>query len=309
MTTEEIKKINDDANAPATPSRADQISQMYDAQKEANRLALENAYNQNMSNAQAAKDKIAPQYQTAANDLAVQFERNRRNFNQQALGSGINTGTASQARLSQSNEYLRDFGKLRSEESNALADAERGIVDLKTQYQNAIASSAADSDFKKAAALLDEYNNQYNRDLAKAQQLAQFGDFSMFATLYGQGAADNMLAVWKAQNPDLAYNTGRITAEEYRNMTGKYPAGYKAPSSGGGGGYYYKPSSTGSATQGLNDIPTNMSEQEYTQYSLALNAAKANGNSDKYGELINTGVANGWIGEKGANELVNRYGR
>ncbi len=305
--TEEEKSLQQSIRLADSP-QVNQINAMYDAQKEANRLALENAYNQNMSNAQAAKDKIAPQYQTAANDLAVQFERNRRNYNQQALGSGINTGAASQARLSQSNEYLRDFGKLRSEESNALTEAERGITDLKTQYQNSIAAAAADSDFKKAAALLDEYNNQYNRDLAQAQQLAQFGDFSMFATLYGQGAADNMLAVWKAQNPDLAYNTGRITAEEYRNMTGKYPAGYRAPSSGGGG-YYYKPASTSSATQGLNDIPTNMSEQEYTQYSLALNAAKANGNSDKYGELINTGVANGWIGEKGANELVNRYGR
>lgn len=255
MTTDEIKKINNVANDPAaatytaagggaaTPTnpayanRVDQINQMYDAQKEANRLALENAYNQNLSNAQAAKDKIAPQYQQSANDLAVQYERNRRNFNQQAIGNGINTGTASQAALSRSNEYLRDFGKLRSSESEALAAADRGMTDLKTNYQNAIATAAADSDYKKAAALLDEYNNQYNRDLAQAQQLAQFGDFSMYANLYGQPAADNMLAVWKAQYPDLAYNTGKLTAQEYKNMTGKWPAGYNVPSSGGG--YYY----------------------------------------------------------------------
>lgn len=237
MTTEEIKKTNEAANTASTlnTNNIDRINQMYDAQKEANRLALENAYNQNLSNAQAAKDKIAPQYQQSANDLAVQYERNRRNFNQQAATSGINTGTASQARLAQSNEYLRDFGKLRSSESEALAAADRGMTDLKTNYQNAIASAAADSDYKKAAALLDEYNNQYNRDLAQAQQLAQFGDFSMYATLYGQGAADNMLAVWKAQHPDLAYNTGRMTADEYRNITGSWPRGYSVPSTGGGG--------------------------------------------------------------------------
>lgn len=223
-------------------SRIDQINAMYDAQKEANRLALENAYNQNVSDAQAAKDKIAPQYQQSANDLAVQYERNRRNFNQQAAGNGINTGTASQARLSQSNEYLRDFGKLRSEESNAITEADRGIADLKAQYQNSIAAAAADYDYKKAAALLDEYNNQYNRDLAQAQQLAQFGDFSMYATLYGQDAADNMLSVWKAQNPDLAYNTGKMTAKEYKSIVGKYPTGYKASSSGGG--YYYNSGGT-----------------------------------------------------------------
>ena len=42
-----------------------------------------------------------------------------------------------------------------------------------------------------------------------------------------------MAALWKAQNPDLAYNTGRMTAEEYKAVTGKYPKGYTAPRSGG----------------------------------------------------------------------------
>ena len=36
-----------------------------------------------------------------------------------------------------------------------------------------------------------------------------------------------MAALWKAQNPELAYNTGRMTAEEYKAVTGKYPAGYQ----------------------------------------------------------------------------------
>ena len=35
-----------------------------------------------------------------------------------------------------------------------------------------------------------------------------------------------MAALWKAQNPELAYNTGRMSAEEYKAITGKYPAGY-----------------------------------------------------------------------------------
>lgn len=215
------------------------INDMYAAQLEANNAQLKAAYDQNLSDAEAAMGKIAPQYQQGANDLAVQYERNRRNLNTQALGNGINTGAASQMGLSQSNEYLRDFGKLRSEEANAMAEAERGILNLKTQYQNAIAAAAADSDYKKAAALLDEYNNQYNRDMSNAQLLAQYGDFSAYANIYGQEAADNMFAIWKAQNPDLAYNTGKITAKEYKAMTGKYPAGYKK--SGGGSGYYGSP--------------------------------------------------------------------
>lgn len=227
-TTEELVKKTNTASTPQT----EQINAMYDAQKQAQMSQLESAYNQNMSNAQAAKDKIAPQYQQSANDLAVQYERNRRNYNQQALANGINTGTASQARLAQNNEYLRDFGQLRTAESNAMTEAERGMNDLTTQYQNSIAAAAADNDYRRAAALLDEYNNQYNRDLAKAQQLAAYGDFSMYGNLYGEDVAANMAAAWQASNPDLAYRTGQISAEKYRSLTGAYPAGYTAPNSG-----------------------------------------------------------------------------
>ena len=230
-TTEElVKKTNTTNTTPQT----EQINAMYDAQKQAQMSQLESAYNQNLSNAQAAKDKIAPQYQQSANDLSVQFERNRRNYNQQALANGMNTGTASQARLAQNNEYLRDFGQLRTAESNAMTEAERGITDLKTQYQSAIAAAAADNDYKRAAALLDEYNNQYSRDMNQAQLLAQYGDFSMYEKLYGKDTADKMASAWVASNPDLAYRTGQISAAQYAKMTGVYPAGYSPARSGSG---------------------------------------------------------------------------
>ena len=220
------------AGAAAPLTGADRINQMYDAQKEANRLQLENAYNQNISNAQAAHDKIAPQYQQSANDLSVQFERARRNMNTQGMGSGINSGAATQMGLSQTNEYLRDFGKLRSEEANALAESERNMLNIKTQYQNAVAAAIADNDYKRAAALYDDFMNQNNLDLQKAQNLAQYGDFSMYAQIYGPEQAANMEAYWKATNPDAAYNTGKLTPEEYKKITGKYPPGYKKKSSG-----------------------------------------------------------------------------
>lgn len=56
-----------------------------------------------------------------------------------------------------------------------------------------------------------------------------------------QEQANYYLTGWKAANPDLAYRTGAITAEEYRSYTGAYPAGYVVP--GSGGGSYYSSSS------------------------------------------------------------------
>lgn len=236
ITNEEI--IKQQAASTQQPSRTDQINALYDAQKEAQLNQLKSAYEQNLSNAQAARDKLPGQYQQSANDLGTQYERNRLNFNRAAAANGINTGTASQAQLSRSNEYLRDFGKLRASENEAIAEADRGINDLTAAFQNNIASAVADNDYKRAAALMDEYNRQEQLDLNKAQLLAQYGDFSGYAALYGQDVANNMTALWKAQNPDLAYRTGQMSAQEYFNMTGSWPAGYSAP---GGGGYWGDP--------------------------------------------------------------------
>lgn len=209
-------------------ARTDAINQMYDAQKAQREAELKSAYEQSLSAQKAAQEKIAPQYQQSANDLATQYERNRRNFNQQAAASGINTGAGSQAALAQNNEYLRAFGNLRQEEANAMAESERQMANLTAQYQSAVASALADNDFNRAQMLYKEGVDSEERALKDAQILAQFGDFSGFASLYGQEQADAMGMLWAAQNPDLAYNTGRITADQYFIMTGKRPAGFTA---------------------------------------------------------------------------------
>ena len=220
-------------------ARTDAINQIYDAQRKAREEELKAAYDKSMSDYQAARDKIAPEYQKKANDLSVQYERNRQNFNNQAAATGINSGVASQAALARGGEYQRDFGNLRTAEANATAEADRQMANLTAEYQANIRAALADNDYKKAQALLDEYNNGYQRDLKNAQILAEFGDFSAFANLYGADQAKNMEAVWRAQNPELAasldYAAGKIDAEQYRQLTGTYPAGY-VPAGGLGGG-------------------------------------------------------------------------
>lgn len=220
-------------------ARTDAINQIYDAQRKAREEELKAAYDKSKSDYEAARDKIAPEYQKQANDLSVQYERNRQNFNNQAAATGINSGVASQAALVRGGEYQRDFGNLRTAEANATAEADRQMANLTAEYQANIRAALADNDYKKAQALLDEYNNGYQRDLKKAQILAEFGDFSAFANLYGAAQAKNMEAVWRAQNPELAasldYAAGKIDAEQYKQLTGKYPAGY-IPAGGLGGG-------------------------------------------------------------------------
>ena len=211
----------------STTGQGQSINDMYDAKKQSQLNQLESAYQASRSEAEAARERLPGQYQQQANDLSAQYERNRRNFNMQAAGAGLNSGTASQAALAQNSAYQRDMGALRTSQAEAMYDADRNIAELERQYQANVSSAIADNDYQRAQALLNEYNNGYTRDLNTAKTLAAYGDFSGYASIYGQETANNMSALWRAQNPDLAYNTGRMSAEEYRAVTGKYPAGYQ----------------------------------------------------------------------------------
>lgn len=247
-------------NGAYDTSRVQAINDMYAAQQKALEEQYKAAYDQQMSDAQAAADKIPGTYQTQANDLAVQYERNRRNLNQQAAGNGLNTGTGSQMALALGSQWQRDYGGVKQAQADAQAEADRQMVDLKAQYESQVAAAIAQNDFQKAAALIDEYNNSQEFALKNAQILAQFGDFSMYEKLYGKDQADSMFNIWKAQNPDLAWQSGKMTAGEYEAITGNRPTGatdwsstidtvlenmQKNPYNGGGGG--------GSSSSGMSD--------------------------------------------------------
>lgn len=147
------------------------------------------------------------------------------------------------------NEYNNNVDKLNREYANQQATYgttyQNNLLDLKTNYQNKIAEAAANNDYQLAAALLDEYGAQYDRTMDQAEQLAEFGDFSMYANIYGQDAALQMEKMWGMQNPDLAYNLGRMTEEEYFNLTGKYPNNHSY-----GGGSVFKMLGGGTLTNG-----------------------------------------------------------
>lgn len=204
-------------------NREAQIRNVYGMARQNNLAALQTAYDRNMSTAEQARDKISPQYQDSMNQLSAEYERQRRNNNLQAASNGLNTGAGSQMQLASSNAYQTGQAGLRRQENEALDTANRSIADLKTDYQNQIAQAAANNDYQLASALLDEYGQQYERQLSQAQQLAEYGDFSLYSNIYGADAAQAMEKSWLLQNPSLAYTLGKISADEYFKMTGKHP--------------------------------------------------------------------------------------
>lgn len=228
---------------PSAKDQSDYINQVYDAQLNSKKAALEAAYNQQMADYDAQDAKIPGAYNTAVDQASTQADINRANLNEQMAASGINTGAGSQLALSQANQRNSDIAEIRKAQADAVTELQTARTKTKTAYQDQIAQAIAENDTERAKALYAEAQrvddsmistalNQQGLDLSRAQAeraqleaqaetLAKFGDFSGYLALgYTQDQVNGMQQIWAAQNPELSY---------YR--TGVYPAGY-----GGGGG-------------------------------------------------------------------------
>lgn len=246
-----------------------EIAQLYDAQMAAQAQALETAYNQNLEAANYAKSQIDPAFNKQGNDLATQYERTRRNNNLRADMNGLNTGAASQMDLAQQSNFLDAFGKVRAAQAQATTEADRQIANLEIAYKSQVAQALAQNDYQKAAALMQEYQRRDNAaeemrryNQAQAEQDAKikaaYGDFSGYASLYGQDTANAMKQFWAMNNPDYAYSMGMITAAQYEQMTGYspdrsslYSGGYSSGGSSGSSGGYRR------SSRGSNNNPSN----------------------------------------------------
>ena len=272
------------AALPSYQAQSDAVNNQYDAAINSQKTALENAYNMNKTQMERDMAKIPEAYNNALNNQASAYERQRQAFNERAAGSGIGTGTGSQAALAMNVANQGNMASINKAKADAITDAQNKITDLHTNYQNSVAEAVAKNDYERAVQMLNEYrtqaqsvvqtaqaqadedyrawqsglnanNMQYSRSMEQAEMLSKYGDFSGYENLYGADTANNMRQAWIASNPDLAYNTGAIDANRYREIIGKFPAGYSA---GGGGGAakptYYGGGGGGNSTVSISDI-------------------------------------------------------
>ncbi|MBR6351713.1 MAG: hypothetical protein IKR93_05270 [Firmicutes bacterium] len=273
------------------------IDRLYDAQRQAKAAELEAAYNQGRSNIEASREQIAPTYQAQRNAAAVDWERQRRNFLEGAARSGINTGAGSQAQLAMMGQQQRAQTALGTAQANAEAAAERQLADLYNTYQTNLGAANAGIEAQRTAAQIAERSKQYDRDLAQAQALAQYGDFSGYGRVYGDDAARRMSDMWAMQNPDAAYITGHITQGQRDNIKAGRPINQGLDSSGQpvvpvGGGYSDPWAYGGSGWNGSGSTPSESPEPTDTARiaQAAIDAARQGGASVYQGESGIRGV-------------------
>lgn len=239
-TTEKKPTVQEQFQTRSAENQAG-ITKAYDSGIAAQKQSLLDAYNANTGAQQTAGQTIRQTYGTGSNDLAVQNARNTGNINQFADVRNVNRQQGSQAALQLNNARARAESGLAFRQQQALAENQRQQDLAKAQYQAQVQAALADKDYKQAAALLDDYNNQNKWRDEQAQILATYGNFEPYKQLYGEDTANAMKAVWTRQNPDAAYQMGEMDPYTYYDVTGRWPAGFN-PYGGGGlsfPGLYY----------------------------------------------------------------------
>lgn len=297
----EYHQTGENTRLYAGASQSDYINGVYDAQLEAQKQALESAYNQKEAEYSAAEAKIPAQYDAQRNALSAQNEIEKANFNEQAAASGLNAGAGSQARLSQSNAYQQGMTALGKAQADAASNLQLERTKAKTAYQDAIQQAIKDNDARRAQALYEEAQriddnlvsnalNQANMDATRsstnyakmmetAQTLAHYGDFSGYLALgYSQDQVDAMRKVWEAQNAELV-----------AKMNGTYvpSVGYSGRASGrasGGSSYSYDESGNGGSRRTHYSVTHN--DIDYTDPVAVQNAGIA---SDTIRAMIKRG--------------------
>lgn len=122
-----------------------------------NELAgLRGAYQQSMRGYDNELKNIQKQYYGLRNDTAAQDAIARRNFDERAAASGLNSGTAGQADLARSAAYTGELARLSSAEEDARREIELQRANTETQYRQAIAQAEAQNNADLASALYQE---------------------------------------------------------------------------------------------------------------------------------------------------------
>lgn len=221
--------------APATPTEPqrsyldelrDQYQKMYDDAVKANNDAAKAAAERALAQVEQGIGELGDQYGSLNKQLYRDYMESLRVLPQEMAARGYNGGMSESARLGLDTAYGE---RLNENEAARIA----AIAQLRQQGADAEYQANAARDQANAQAQQNLYANMVNLLLqqqqdaaARAQNMAQYGDFSGYLDLgYSQSQVDAMKKAWIAANPAMAQALGYASAPRYSSYGG-----------GGGGG-------------------------------------------------------------------------
>lgn len=206
---------------PGEPQRTyldelrDQYQKMYDDAVKANNDAAKAAAERALAQAEKGVGELGDQYGSLNKQLYRDYMESLRVLPQEMAARGYSGGMSESARLGLDTAYGE---RLNENEAARIA----AIMQLRQQGVDAEYQANAARDQANAQAQQNLYANMMNlllqqqQDAAqKAQNMAQYGDFSGYLGLgYTQSEIDQMQKAWIAANPELAKTLGYVKTPE-----------------------------------------------------------------------------------------------
>ena len=193
----------------------DQYQKMYDDAVKANNDAAKAAAERALAQAEKGVGELGDQYGSLNKQLYRDYMESLRVLPQEMAARGYSGGMSESARLGLDTAYGE---RLNENEAARIA----AIAQLRQQGADAEYQANAARDQANAQAQQNLYANMMNlilqqqQDAAtKAQNMAQYGDFSGYLGLgYTQSEIDQMQKAWIAANPELAKALGYVKTPE-----------------------------------------------------------------------------------------------
>lgn len=206
-------------------------------------LALNSAYQGRQGALGAAQQQAQDNLNRQISNLNIQYQADVANAIAQ---NDYQKAAALFADKQQREQQLTEYYQMMVKEANQRASY--GDFSMMGQLYGTDAAAQAQAEWQRERDYEDQqramqqqaYQDErqqtlYKQALQDAQNRASFGDFSGIEAVYGPDAARMAQQMWVRSNPDSAYDQGQINAEEYKNITGKYPAGYTVSNGTGTG--------------------------------------------------------------------------
>lgn len=157
----------------ALKGRLDAVNRVYDAARELQLQQLRSAYDANVRSLRAEGEQLPALYRERKNSAAARSELEKRDFNEYAAASGLNSGTAGQAELARLNRLHSDLAALGREETDKKAALEDELRTVRLDYENRVSEAVSKGEMQRAQALLDELRTAEKSaaSLAKSQSV------------------------------------------------------------------------------------------------------------------------------------------
>ena len=278
---------------------------------EAEKPVYDDSYDRKLEESyERMKDRPSFRYEAASDPLYKKYKTDY--IAQGRLAMRDSAGQASQLSGGYGSSYAQNVGRQSYDRYlSKLTDLIPELMELayqgydrqtqRMQDEFSSLSRLRDNEISRYNTELSEYNTQRDNEYKKQQeeektakdkaaQLAKYGDFSGYASLYGDDTAETMKNYWISSQPRTAYNMGLIDAGRYYALTGEYAPGYELPAPNG---TYSGRTYPGTAPDGR-DARLVQQELRAMGFNIAVDGAWGPKSQAAWDKVYGTG-SGGWV--------------